>query len=251
MNTAIDNPPSDQVVLATALRKDYSTPAGIVNAVCGIDLTVKRGEFLAIMGPSGSGKSTLLHLLACLHRLSGGSYVLDGEEVGHMDDNALSDVRSRKIGMVFQRYNLLPHENIVTNVVLPLTYQGVAPGERRERAEEILKKLGLAKRLDHRPSELSGGQVQRVAIARALVTRPSIVLADEPTGALDTRTGEEIMQLLTELNDEGKTVILVTHEPHIAEHAKRIIHIVDGQVEWDRPVRERIAPGAPPAGGAP
>jgi putative ABC transport system ATP-binding protein len=223
-----------------------------VPALMGVSLTVEAHEFVAIMGPSGSGKSTLMNIIGCLDRLTSGRYVLDGIDVSQMTDNELAEVRNRKIGFVFQTFNLLPRMTSLRNVELPLIYDGIGKKERRERAMEALRHVGLENRASHRPNELSGGQRQRVAIARALINRPAILLADEPTGNLDSRTGDEIMATFEELNERGSTIILVTHEPDIASCAKRTIAIRDGLVTRDEPVHKRrlmSAAGAAAAGG--
>ncbi len=199
-----------------------------IEVLKGIDLEVQQGDFVAIMGPSGSGKSTLLHILGCLDRPTTGQYLLEGVDVSTKTDNELADVRNKNIGFVFQSFNLLPRFSAWKNVELPLLYSGVDAKSRRQRAMEILQKIGLAERADHNPSELSGGEQQRAAIARALINNPKILLADEPTGNLDSRSGREIMDIFDRLNREGVTIILVTHEKDIAEHAKRIITIKDG-----------------------
>jgi len=210
-----------------------------VPALVGVNLRVEEHEFVAIMGPSGSGKSTLMNIIGCLDRLSGGRYVLDGIDVSSMGDNDLAEIRNRKIGFVFQTFNLLPRMTSLRNVELPLIYNAVPRRERRERAMEALRKVGLENRALHRPNELSGGQRQRVAIARSLINNPAIVLADEPTGNLDSRTGEEIMATFQDLNESGVTIILVTHEPDIAACARRIVAIRDGLVTHDEPVHQR------------
>ncbi|MFQ5808871.1 MAG: ABC transporter ATP-binding protein [Armatimonadota bacterium] len=217
------------------IHKVYQTGDVEVRALAGVSLTIDDGDFAAIMGPSGSGKSTLMHVLGCLDRPTEGRYVLDGEDVSELDDNQLAEVRSRKLGFVFQAYNLLPRTPALGNVELPLLYGGGKEG-RRERAIEALRHVGLEHRLDHVPSQLSGGEQQRVAIARALVNNPRIVLGDEPTGNLDSRTGQEIIALLQELNAEGVTLVMVTHDEHVAKHARRIIRLFDGQIERDEAV---------------
>ncbi len=210
-----------------------------VPALRGVSLTVEAHEFVAIMGPSGSGKSTLMNIIGCLDRLTGGTYVLDGIDVSQMTDNALAEVRNKKIGFVFQTFNLLPRMTSLRNVELPLIYDGIGKRERKERAMEALRQVGLENRAGHRPNELSGGQRQRVAIARALINKPSIILADEPTGNLDSHTGEEIMATFEDLNERGVTVLLVTHEPDIAACARRVVAIRDGLVTRDEPVHDR------------
>ena len=204
-----------------------------------IDLEVEEGEFLAIMGPSGSGKSTLMNIIGLLDRSSSGDYHLDATEVSHLSDKKLAQVRNKEIGFVFQQFFLLAKLNALQNVELPLIYAGVAPSKRQGLAKQFLEKVELADRMQHLPSELSGGQKQRVAIARALVNNPSIILADEPTGALDTKTGQQIMELLTELNREGKTIIMVTHEPEIADYARRKIVLRDGIITEDSRKEDR------------
>jgi putative ABC transport system ATP-binding protein len=213
-----------------------------VNALQGVSFTINRSEFVAIMGPSGSGKSTLMNLIGCLDTPSSGSYVLDGAEVADLTGNDLSLVRARKLGFVFQQYMLLPRQNALRQVEMPLIYRGVSAAERRRRAEVALRIVGMSQRMDHKPNELSGGQQQRVAIARALVGSPSVILADEPTGALDTRTSEEIMRILQRLNTEqGLTVILVTHEPDIAAYAQRVLVMRDGVLVSDGPPKAQAA----------
>jgi len=233
---------SAPVVDVRRVEKHYTMGSEVVKALRGVDFAVERGDFVAIMGPSGSGKSTLMHILGCLDRPTSGEYHLNNKEVSRLPDNDLSRTRNREIGFVFQAFNLLPQYTILGNVELPLTYGGMSTRERRERAKAALERVGLGNRLKHHPNELSGGQRQRVAIARALVTNPSILMADEPTGNLDSRTGEEIMTLFGEISAAGSTIILVTHEPDIAARARRIIHMRDGLVEREetnRPLEPR------------
>jgi putative ABC transport system ATP-binding protein len=215
------------------LWKTYVMGSEEIHALRGVDLAIERGEYVAIMGPSGSGKSTLMNLIGCLDTPSRGSYLLNGQQVSEMNDNELARVRNEEIGFVFQTFNLLPRATALHNVELPLVYAGIPSKVRQERAKEAIRKVELLDRMTHRPNELSGGQRQRVAIARALVNNPSILLADEPTGNLDSKTGIEIMSLFDRLHQAGNTLILVTHEADIAEHAHRVIHIRDGKVERD------------------
>ncbi len=205
----------------------------IVHALAGVSLDVAEGEFTAIMGPSGSGKSTLMNILGCLDRPTSGSYELDGQEVANMDDDALALVRNKKIGFVFQNFNLLPRMSALQNVALPMVYAGVEKGLRQERAAKAMTLVGLGERLHHRPNELSGGQRQRVAIARSLVNDPAIIMADEPTGNLDSKSGVEIMDIFQSLHKQGRTIILITHEPDIAAFAQRVIHVRDGKIIRD------------------
>lgn len=202
-------------------------------ALKGVSLDIKKNEYVAIMGPSGSGKSTLMNIIGCLDTPTDGTYILNGRDVHEMDDNELAEIRNKEIGFVFQTFNLLSRSDALHNVELPLIYSGVPKNDRVQRAREALESVGLGDRIKHKPNELSGGQRQRVAIARALVNKPSILLADEPTGNLDTKTGEEIMMLFEELNKRGNTIIIVTHEESIARHARRIIKIRDGKIEDD------------------
>lgn len=213
------------------LRKEYRSGEISVAALQGVSLTIAENEFIAIMGPSGSGKSTLMNILGCLDQPSSGQYRLGGREVSTMSDDELAAVRNRDIGFVFQSFHLLPRLNIVRNVMLPLKYTDIDPAEARQRACAMLARVNLENRLEHVPNELSGGQRQRVAIARALVNRPKIIFADEPTGNLDSQTSVEIMELFSELHSAGQTIILVTHEPEIAEYAQKVIYMRDGQVE--------------------
>jgi putative ABC transport system ATP-binding protein len=215
------------------ITKDYVMGEEIVRALRGVSLQIRRNEYLAVMGPSGSGKSTLMNMLGCLDTPTSGRYEFSGRNVKEMDDDELAAIRNREIGFVFQTFNLLPRANALRNVELPLIYAGMDPESRKERATQALTDVGLADRIHHKPNELSGGQRQRVAIARALVNNPSIILADEPTGNLDSKTGEEIMALLEDLYQRGNTIILVTHERDVATHARRTIHLRDGVVESD------------------
>ncbi len=219
------------------LTKIYEMGTIQVRALRSISFSIKKQEFVSIMGPSGSGKSTLMDILGCLAMPTSGAYRLEGEEVGDMSDNKLAEVRNRKIGFVFQAFNLLPRTTALHNVELPLIYSGVSRRQRRRRAQAALEAVGLADRTHHKSNELSGGQIQRVAIARALVNEPSMMFADEPTGNLDTKSGAEIMEIFDRLNEEGNTIIMVTHERYIAEHANRIIHLRDSIIEEDEKVK--------------
>jgi putative ABC transport system ATP-binding protein len=224
---------SGEIIRVQDVWKDYRMGVEVVHALRGASLAIAVNEYVAIMGPSGSGKSTLMNIIGCLDRPSKGDYWLSGQRVSELNDRALSRVRNREIGFVFQTFNLLPRATALKNVEVPLLYGGVSRGERRSRAADALDRVGLADRMFHRPSELSGGQRQRVAVARALVNEPSILLADEPTGNLDSRTGEEIMNLFDELHDAGQTIVLVTHETDVAGRAKRHVHLLDGNVTQD------------------
>ncbi|MSR22989.1 MAG: ABC transporter ATP-binding protein [Gemmatimonadetes bacterium] len=230
------------VIRTAALLKDYVLGVETVRAVRGVNLEIREGEFVALMGPSGSGKTTLMNLIGCLDTPTSGEYWLNGQEVGQLSERRLARIRNKEIGFVFQTFNLLPRATALNNVELPLIYAGVASAERRRRAEEKLELVGLNDRMHHKPPELSGGQRQRVAIARALVNEPAILLADEPTGNLDSKTGEEVMAIFTGLNDSGQTIILVTHEHDIAEYAKRQVHLRDGVVERDFQSERRRVP---------
>ena len=224
------------VIQIENLTRVYQMGETEVRALAGVSLQMQHNEYIAIMGPSGSGKSTLMNMIGCLDTPSSGEYILNGNRVSQMDDSDLAEVRNREIGFVFQTFNLLPRTSCLANVELPLIYAGVKASDRKERALEVLNKVGLGDRVDHKPNELSGGQRQRVAIARALVNAPSILLADEPTGNLDSKTGFEIMLLFEELYKAGNTIILVTHEIEIAEYARRIVRLRDGLVEKDEAV---------------
>jgi putative ABC transport system ATP-binding protein len=219
-----------ELIEMRGIRKDYEMGKTEVNALKGIDLEVKAGEFIAIVGPSGSGKSTLMNLIGCLDRPSEGEYYLDGNKVDEMGDDDLARIRNKKIGFVFQTFNLLPRTNCLHNVELPLLYSSVSRKDRERKAREMLERVGLGERLRHNPNELSGGERQRVAIARALVNDPAIVLADEPTGNLDSKTGSEILAIFSDLNADGKTIVLVTHEKYIADYSRRVVSLRDGEV---------------------
>ena len=228
------------------LTKVYHLGETEVRALDGVDLTIKKGEMVAIMGPSGSGKSTLMAILGCLDVPTSGNYHLDGVDVSELSDGKLAEIRSHKIGFVFQQFNLLPRTSALDNVLLPLTYNGLHGRARHDKAVEALRKVGLEERMKHHPNELSGGQQQRVAIARALVNDPAIILADEPTGALDSKTGAEIIGLFQRLHKElGQTVIYVTHDPFIAQHTERVVRIADGRIVGDEPVEHPIVAGTP------
>jgi putative ABC transport system ATP-binding protein len=225
--------PRDAVIVTRNLQRDYDMGGEVVHALRGVDLVMRQNEFVAIMGPSGSGKSTLMNLIGCLDSPTGGEYWLNGHRVSELGDDELARIRNKEIGFVFQTFNLLPRASALHNVELPLVYAGLRARERRQAAADALTRVGLADRMEHRPNELSGGQRQRVAIARALVNQPSILLADEPTGNLDSATSEEILGLFDGLHRDGQTIVLVTHETDIAAHARRQVHLKDGRVERD------------------
>ncbi len=224
------------------IAKIYQIGTEKVHALRDVSLRIDKNEYVAIMGPSGSGKSTLMNMLGCLDTPTSGIYEFNGVNVSEMSDNELANIRNKEIGFVFQTFNLLPRSDALHNVELPLIYGGIPAAERKERAEQALVDVGLKDRMHHKPNELSGGQRQRVAVARALVTNPSIILADEPTGNLDSKTGEEIMLLFNEIYEKGNTIILVTHEEYIAEHAARIVRLRDGLIESDKSVEKRYIP---------
>jgi len=232
------------IIETRGLSKTYIMGIQQVNALISVDLTINKNEYVALMGPSGSGKSTLMNLLGCLDTPSSGTYMLNGQNVSSMDDNALADVRNKMIGFVFQTFNLLPKLSALENVALPLVYAGVSRTVRLERAAEVLGNVGLGDRMKHKPNELSGGQRQRVAIARALINNPAIILADEPTGNLDSKTSYEIMDILDSLHKAGNTIILVTHENDIAEHAHRVVKLLDGSISSDELQNKRSASSA-------
>lgn len=235
---------TDHVATIEAVTKVYQKHknAPPVHALRGIDLLIPRGQYLAIMGPSGSGKSTLMNLIGCLDRPTQGRYLLDGQDVAQMDDRELSRVRGERVGFVFQAFNLIPQLTVQRNVEVPLFYRGLSVRETRERAMAAIESVGLADRGSHRPAELSGGQMQRVAIARALVGDPAILLADEPTGALDSKTGEAIMAVFHQLHAQGLTIIMVTHDEHVAKHCQRVVRLLDGRLDRDEAVTDRITP---------
>lgn len=222
------------------LKKIYDTGSIQVEALKSVNLNVDKNEYVAIMGASGSGKSTLMNIIGCLDRMTSGRYILDGEDVSKLNDTQLAEIRNKKIGFVFQAFNLLPRLTALGNVELPMIYAGIPSSQRHKRAKEALEKVGLSERMHHKPNELSGGQKQRVAIARALVNNPAILLADEPTGNLDTKSSIEIMDIFESLNDEGVTIVMVTHEPDIAAHTKRNVVFRDGEIISDNPVKNRV-----------
>lgn len=224
---------SEEIIRLTSIHKNYKVGMEIVRALRGVSVSIHRNEYVALMGPSGSGKSTLMNILGCLDTPTSGAYFLNGKDVSKLQDNELAEIRNKEIGFVFQTFNLLPRSTALDNVALPLVYAGQARNDRLRRAEEVMEQVGLSDRTHHRPNELSGGQRQRVAVARALVNNPSIILADEPTGNLDTKTSIEIMGLLQDIHNAGNTIILVTHEEDIALHAHRIIRLRDGLIESD------------------
>jgi putative ABC transport system ATP-binding protein len=226
-------PPAANTLSLRNVVKTYEMGADKVHALRGVTLAIAQNEYIAVMGPSGSGKSTLMNIIGCLDVPTSGSYSLQGQMVADMSENQLAEIRNRQIGFVFQTFNLIPRANVFHNVELPLVYGGVPKAKRRERTEHAIERVGLSDRMKHKPNELSGGQRQRVAIARALVFNPSIILADEPTGNLDSKTGDEIIGVLDELHASGQTIVLVTHEDYIARHAKRAIRLMDGSVESD------------------
>ncbi len=229
-----------EIIRCVELKKFYQVGTQVVKAIRNISVTINAGEYVAIMGPSGSGKSTLMNIIGCLDTPTGGSYILNNTEVGKLEDDRLAEIRNKEIGFVFQTFNLMPRYTALENVMLPLIYAGASKEERKTRALEVLDNVGLADRVTHKPNELSGGQRQRVAVARALVNKPSIILADEPTGNLDSKTSIDIMQLFSQIHSMGNTIILVTHEEEIALHAHRIIRLRDGEVETDEVNKEIV-----------
>lgn len=234
MEAALDN---NELIKMTNVEKVYKMGGGTFKALAGVNLNILKGEYVAIVGPSGAGKSTLMNIIGCLDKPSDGEYFLDGINT-KCNDNALAEIRNNKIGFIFQNYNLLPKQNILENVQLPLLYLGYTNSKAKEKAKTALEKVGLGSHIKHKPSELSGGQMQRVAIARALVTEPQIILADEPTGALDSKTGKEVLKMLTDLNNEGNTIVMITHDREIASNAKRMITVMDGKITSDSIVKK-------------
>ncbi|MEN9335214.1 MAG: putative transporter ATP-binding protein YknY [Bacteroidota bacterium] len=228
---------ANSLITIKDIKRDFQLGSETINVLKGIDLNINKGEYVALMGPSGSGKSTLMNLLGCLDTPTSGTYILNGKDVSKMHDDDLAEVRNKEIGFVFQTFNLLPRTTALDNVALPMVYAGYSKSDRHERAKEVLTQVGLSDRMDHQPNQLSGGQRQRVAVARALVNKPSIILADEPTGNLDSKTSVEIMKLFDDIHANGNTVILVTHEEDIAQYAHRIIRLRDGIIESDTPNR--------------
>jgi putative ABC transport system ATP-binding protein len=233
---------NNQIIEIADIKKFYYVGAEVVKALQGVDLSIQKGEYVAIMGPSGSGKSTLMNIIGALDTPTGGKYVLNGTDVSRLTDDALAEIRNKEIGFVFQTFNLLPRYTALENAILPLIYAGVSKQEREKRGKAVMESVGLEDRMNHRPNEMSGGQRQRVAVARALVNNPSIILADEPTGNLDSKTSVDIMRLFDEIHQQGNTIILVTHEEDIAQHAHRIIRLRDGLIESDV-VNEQVAVG--------
>ncbi|MBN1415890.1 MAG: ABC transporter ATP-binding protein [Bacteroidales bacterium] len=230
----------EKLIILRDIVKNYYLGTQVVPALRSISLDIGRNEYVAIMGPSGSGKSTLMNIVGCLDTTTSGTYVLNQKDVSKLEDNQLADIRNKEIGFVFQTFNLLPRYTALENVMLPLVYAGFSKNDRIERAEEMLASVGLGDRMEHRPNELSGGQRQRVALARAMVNHPSIILADEPTGNLDSKTSDDIMTLFDEIHGRGNTIILVTHEESIARHAHRNIRLLDGHVEYDRMIEQTL-----------
>ena len=236
----MSNVSKEHVLIRTEnLKKTYENDGVLTHAVCGVDLVINEGEFLSIMGPSGSGKSTLMQMLGCLDRPTSGKYFFEGKEISTYLDDDLAYIRNKKIGFVFQAFNLLPRLSVLENVELPLVYEGIPLKKRRERAESLIELVGLKDRMNYPASRLSGGQKQRVATARALINNPKIIFADEPTGNLDSKSGGVILEFLQKLNDEGNTIVVVTHESYVAEASARILHIIDGKIDRDEKVRKR------------
>ncbi len=223
----------ENVITLKDIVKNYYVGTVVVRALRSISMDINKNEYVAIMGPSGSGKSTLMNLIGCLDTPTSGKYILNGKDVSKIDDNFLAEIRNKEIGFIFQTFNLLPRYTALENVILPLVYAGISKSERQDRAKYVLDSVGLGDRVTHKPNELSGGERQRVAIARAMVNKPSIILADEPTGNLDSKTSLDIMNLMDEIHDRGNTIIVVTHEEFIAKHARRVIRLMDGQIEAD------------------